>query len=148
MITYNYFLEKLNFPSEEKFNEVIKNLPSFDKLHDNIEFDPIYDNLWERLFEYGFLNDYPYVYIESMSYEEKRIKLGDIETLEELEDINNKLTAAGWTLVNYDEEKKYLEEKLNDESECEERDHILNEIRSSNLTNQQIKEAYENYIKG
>ena len=148
MITYNDFLDRLHIPSEKEFNEIIKNLPPFDELDVDFDYSPDYDDLYEKLFEYGFLSEYNCVYIGSMNYENKRVELGDIETLEELEDINNKLTAAGWTLVNYDEEKCYQEEEAAKEKEQNERDYILNEIRNSNLTAQQIKEAYENYIKG
>jgi hypothetical protein len=112
MITYKQFLETTKFPSEEKFDKIIKKLPSFDELNPNsVQFDPEYDDLEEWLFTNGFLyslninND-----LDDFNFDSKEVIIEEIESLEILNKLNEKLTSAGWTLSNYEEEKENLEE--------------------------------------
>ena len=120
MITYKQFLETTRFPSEEKFNNIIKELPSFDELNNSISFDPEYDDLEEWLFINGFLYSLNnYSDLDDFNFDSKEVAISEIESLETLNELNEKLTSAGWTLVNYEEEKEELEE--------------LNEDRNKNL---------------
>lgn len=120
MITYKQFLETIKFPSEEEFNNIIKELPSFDELNNSISFDPEYDDLEEWLFINGFLYSLNnYSDLDDFNFDSKEVAISEIESLETLNELNEKLTSAGWTLVNYEEEKEELEE--------------LNEDRNKNL---------------
>ena len=120
MITYKQFLETTRFPSEEKFNNIIKELPSFDELNNSISFDPEYDDLEEWLFINGFLYSLNnYSDLDDFNFDSKEVAISEIESLETLNELNEKLTSAGWILVNYEEEKEELEE--------------LNEDRNKNL---------------
>ena len=112
MVTYKQFLETTKFPSEEKFNNIIKELPSFDELNPNsVEFDPEYDDLEEWLFINGFLYSLNYYNVlDDFNFDSKEVIISGIESLEVLNELNEKLTSAGWTLVNYEEEKEELEE--------------------------------------
>ena len=114
MITYKQFLETTSFPSEEEFNNIIKELPSFDfaDLQDSpVTFDPEYDDLTEWLLINGFLQSVNIYYYEDFdfNFDSKTITLrGGIENLETLNELNEKLISAGWTLTNYEEEKENL----------------------------------------
>lgn len=111
MITYKQFLETTKFPSKEKFDNIIKELPSFDELNNSISFDPEYDDLEEWLFINGFLYSLNnYSDLDDFNFDSKEVAISEIESLETLNELNEKLTSAGWTLVNYEEEKEELEE--------------------------------------
>lgn len=141
MITYNDFLNKLNIPSEEEFNEIIENIPPFEKLSDDFDFDSNWDNLVEQLFNYGVLGDeIPYAYADNIDYENKSVYIRDLENLEELEKINKILIDAGWTLKNYEDDKKFFEAEEFSEKEKEE---LLKELRNS-ASIEQLKEFVKN----
>lgn len=111
MSTYKQFLKTTKFPSEEEFNETIEKLPPFDNLDPNsFQFDPEYDNLEEWLFVHGFLyslniyNDFDYLDVDL-----KEVSISNLD-LEQLNELNERLISAGWTLTNYEEEKENFEE--------------------------------------
>lgn len=137
MTLYEQFLDYTNFPTEEKFNEVVDQLPYFDSFDSALEFDPTYDNLAEKLFEYGVLADYPYLWVDSFNFEDKEVSIADIEDLELLEEINNLLKESGWTLLYYEEAKKTLSE----ESPEDERKKLLTSIECK-ATTEQLRDFY------
>lgn len=111
MITYNDFLSKLNIPSEEEFNDIIRSLPPFDNLDEDFEYDPRWDNLPEQLFYFGVLSPFPSCWVDKLDFENKTVIVQDIRNIEELNKINNLLTSSGWTLSNYEEDKEFFEEE-------------------------------------
>ena len=133
MITYNDFLSKINIPSEEEFNEIINNIPPFDELSDEFEFNPEWDNLAKQLFNYGVLGDtFSHAYVDDdFDYENKSTYIQDLEDLEELEKVNELLTSAGWTLENYEDDKRFFEEELSKDKLEAEKEELLKELRNS-----------------
>ena len=144
MITYKDFLDKVNIPSEEEFNEIISNIPPFEELSAEFEFDPQWDNLAEQLFNYGVLGDtFSHAYVDSFDYDDKSTYIQDLEDLEELNKVNEILTSAGWTLRNYEEDKKFFEEELAKEENDAKKEELLNELRNS-ASIEQLKEFVKN----
>lgn len=144
---YSDFLKKLKLPLEEEFNELIEQLPPYEELSDNLEFNPEWDNLDETIFNYGVLGDkYFDCWANVISLEEKTVVINDINSPEDLEEINNMLKAAGWTLENYEKDVEYWKEQASQEKIDAEKQNLLDELKE--LTLNQLKEIIENVNKG
>lgn len=121
MVTYKEFLEKTNAISECDFDEVASLFPSvnIDSL-DVQDYDPLYcdkDDL-SRFFITAILEDYNYVYVDELSFEDKTLTLEDIYNLEDLKSIKEEL--SDWTITNYNElEKCLLEEEEENKKDSE-----------------------------
>lgn len=143
MITYEYFLNKLNLPTMEEFDEIINNIPSFDELNDSFEYDPEYDNLPEQLINYGVLNDFNYTYVEDCDYDNKKIEIGDIANLAELNEINDLFKSYGWTMINYDNDLEYFLKQESEKNSEYEKQILLNKLDEI-ATIEQLKMFLEN----
>lgn len=141
MFTYKDLLSKLNIPSEEEFNDLIKNLPPFDNLDEDFEYDFKYDDLAELLFSFGVLRFFP-CWIKEFDLENKTVEIQDISSLEELNKINDLLTSSGWTLSNYEEDKAFFgEEKTRTMIEIE-KQQLLSKIKDASM--EQLREFAKN----
>lgn len=143
MITYEYFLNKLNLPTMEEFDEIINNIPSFDELNDSFEYDPEYDNLPEQLINHGVLNDFNYTYVEDCDYDNKKIEIGDIANLAELNEINDLFKSYGWTMINYDNDLEYFLKQESEKNSEYEKQILLNKLDEI-ATIEQLKMFLEN----
>ena len=116
MITYKEIVEKI-FVSEETFNEILKSIPESEKFNiedfDDLDFsDTDFNNVDDvtALLMEKYLDDYLYVYIDKISFDDKEIILDDVASFKDLEQIKKELDSKGWTLVNYEDLKEDLEE--------------------------------------
>lgn len=142
MITYNYFLEKLQFPSQEEFEKIIKELPDFSILYNKFEFDPGYEDLSEKLFVDGFLYEYDNLLtLCEFDFKNKTVEITGFDDVKKLNELNSILKLAGWTLSNYDE----LVESFNIECEEFERLNLLSELKD--LSTEQLKQILNDYKK-
>lgn len=118
MVTYKEFLEKTNAISESDFDEVASLFPSVNiDLLDVQDYDPLYcdkDDL-SRFFVAAILEDYRYVYIDELSFEDKTLTLEDVDTLDDLKSIKSIL--SDWTITNYNELEKCILEEEEENSE-------------------------------
>ena len=138
MITYNDFLSKLNIPSEEEFNDIIRNLPPFDNLDEDFEYDPRWDNLPEQLFCFGVLSPFPSCWVDELDFENKTVIVQDIRNIEELNKINDLLISSGWTLSNYEEDKAFFVEDMIEI----EKQQLLSKIKDTSI--EQLREFAKN----
>lgn len=113
MITYNEFLNEVGIISEEEFNEIMASLPEINDF-DSQMFDLYLEDFQDKssvanlLIAY-ILDDFNYVYVEDVNFEDKCFVLQDVDSLEDLEAI--KKLFNHWTIENYDELVKELAEK-------------------------------------
>lgn len=112
MITYNEFLEKCNVISEEDFNRLIFSLPQYDYSDLNSPDITDIDDVATAFIE-CVLNDFDWVYVDSIDANKLEFELGDIRFIEDLEEI--KKLFPKWTITNYDKLKSELEKELEEE---------------------------------
>ncbi len=137
MITYNEFLNEVGIISEEEFNEIIASLPEIN------DFDPqTFDLCLEDFQEKGnvaylliayILDDFDYVYVEDVNFEDKCFALQDVDSLEDLEAI--KKLFNNWTIENYDELVKELARKEKEDGF----DQLIEEVRQK-ASSEQLSE--------
>lgn len=152
MVDYHEFLEKINVICEEQFCKIANMFP--DVSIDDIEIDSYYYDLDEidyiaKVFIESILNNYDYVYLDEISFDNKEIILQDIQSLEDLEDIKNRL--SDWKILNYDDIKENIIKEIKEESEEERIDEerrkkisIINSV-VDNITLEEIKELVNKY---
>lgn len=148
MSKYSDFLKKLKLPSEEEFNKLIEQLPPYEELSEDFEFDPDWDDLNQKLFDWGVLGDkYRGCWTDEVNLEEKKVVISDIDSFEDLNEINDMLKSAGWTLENYDEDLEYWNEQATQEKLDAEKQQLLDKLRDF-ATLDQLKEFVKNVNKG
>lgn len=125
MITYKDLLKKCNIISEEDFNKIIDSLPEFDDLEsipDLTDFDDVVlvfiEEILSRLFDY--------VYPDSIDFDNLELELGDVQSIEDLEEI--KKLFSKWEITNYEELKSDLEKEVEEEKDY---NTLINIIRSN-----------------
>lgn len=112
---YKEFLSFADIISEEDYNKVLSILPNIE--YDEFDLDCPYDlnskGEIAEMFIKAMLCNWNTCYIESLDLETKTICLCDIESLEDLEEIKNKLDP--WVISNYEDLKSDLLEELEEE---------------------------------
>lgn len=147
MTKYQQFLEKLFIISEDQFNEIVKEFPDIDisLLELNSYEDNDVDDV-ARAFIEVILRDYDYAYPDELDFKARTISLEDIESLEDLESIKQKL--SNWDITNYSELREYLlqEEKENEKD-------VENKIKMNlfistidNIPIEDLKEFIKKYV--
>lgn len=128
MTKYQQFLESIGVIPEDSFNEVINSLPEVDIDLIDFELDEAdsLDNIAEQIITY-ILQDWAFVYIENVDFENKTFSLEDVDSLEDLEEIKNTFTK--WTITNYDDIVEQLKEEEKESEEDKEFESLLNKIR-------------------
>ena len=128
MTKYQQFLESIGVIPEDLFNEVINSLPEVDIDLIDFELDEAdsLDNIAEQIITY-ILQDWAFVYIENVDFENKTFSLEDVDSLEDLEEIKNTFTK--WTITNYDDIVEQLKEEEKESEEDKEFESLLNKIR-------------------
>lgn len=137
MITYKELLEKSGIISEKEFNNVIKIIPEFDCSNielDSGEIDNKY-NLCIALMEEFISSCTTYAWIDNLSFDNLSLEVWDIESYEELDNIESKLNNLGWKIVNRDD----IIEELNDDLGYNEESSLRKEI-SEKITNLSLDE--------
>ena len=128
MTKYQQFLESIGIIPEDLFNEVIDSLPEVDI--DLIDFElneaDSLDNIAEQIITY-ILQDWDYVYVDSLDFENKTFSLEDVQSLNDLNEI--KEVFSKWTISNYDDIVEQLEEEGKESEEDKEFESLLNKIR-------------------
>lgn len=121
MVTYKELLEYYDIISEEQFNELIKSLPDFDLKNHTIKIDvddlTSIQAITEAILINCILENFNFVYVEVISFENKELEIWDVQSLEDLEKIKNLLNK--WTISNYDDIKQGLLEEQNDKQVSE-----------------------------
>ena len=123
---YQQFLENVDVISEEKFNEIINSLPEINIENINFSYlNPDFNDEDEIacIIIDSVLECFNYVYVENVNFSNKTFSLDDVESLEDLEEIKN--IFSNWTIDNYDELLKELEEEENSDEENSEREKLI-----------------------
>ena len=125
MTKYQQFLESIGVIPEDLFNEVIDSLPETDIDLIDFELDEAdsLNAIANQIITY-VLQDWDYVYVENLDFENKTFSLEDVQSLNDLKEI--KETFSKWTITNYDDIVKQLTEEDNEDKEFES---LLNIIR-------------------
>ena len=133
MTKYEQFLKACNVMSEQEFNEVIDSLPVkeidpipilyFDGLDDLSDQDELSRTIIDNI-----LYNWHYVFCDTANFNSKTFDLGDVDSLEDLEEIKNKF--EGWTISNYGELKEDLEKDEQLSKEEKEFDNLIDTIKS------------------
>ena len=151
MTKYQEFLNKCNVLSEDLFNDIVNSLPEYDTA--DVDFyDIVYDCLdsqdeISRCIIDSLLNEWNYVYVEEVDFENKTMVLQDVDTLEDLEDIKNKFSK--WTISNYEDLKKAVlesEEEDRKDREYFEKRHLIDSI-IEDVSLDELKEIVKKYVK-
>jgi hypothetical protein len=145
MSRYKQYLDKIGVISEEKFNQVSDMFPDVD-----ISLLDIYDHSCTqsevaKAFIDVILEDFNYVYSEDIDVETKTIDLWDVQSMEELKEIEKKL--SGWTIANYDElveEIQKSEKEYQADAEHHKKVSMLMKI-ADNISVDEIKEIADKY---
>lgn len=134
MTKYQQFLESIGIIPEDLFNEIINSLPEVDIDLIDFELDGAdsLDDIAEQIISY-ILQDWDYVYVEELDFENKTLTLEDVQSLKDLEEI--KETFSKWTITNYDDLVEQFEEESEDDKEFES---LINKIRF-NATIEQLR---------
>lgn len=110
---YKEFLEFAGIISEKDYKEVLNTLPNIEYDEDDLEC-PFYLNSKEEIAESFFramiYNNWNWCYLDSLDLETKTICICDVKSLEDLEDIKNKISP--WVISNYEDLKSDLLEDL------------------------------------
>lgn len=130
---YNKILKTLYIPSESEFEELLTKLPPVgDNFNENgFEWAP-YDSLEDlanNILINTVLDKYHYIWLDKIDLDEKTVEINDIEALEDLEEINKIFSDSGWTIINYEKEKEYLENEKKEAREVTEGQELINRIR-------------------
>lgn len=137
MITYKELLEKSGIISEKEFNDVVKIIPEFDCSNielDSGDIDNKY-NLCIALMGEFISSCTTYAWINDLSFDNLSLKVWDIGSYEELDNIESKLNNLGWKIVNRDD----IIEELNDDLGYNEESSLRKEI-SEKITNLSLDE--------
>ena len=143
MTKYQQFLEKIYVISEDQFDEIVKEFPDIDI--SLLELSSYDDNTVDdvaRAFVEVILRDYDYAYPNELDFESRTISLEDVESLEDLESIKQRL--SNWNITNYAELREYLlqEDKENTEHQ-KKMNLIINTI--DNIPIEDLKEFVSKY---
>lgn len=143
MTKYQQFLEKICVISEDQFDEIVKEFPDIDI--SLLELSSYDDNTVDdvaRAFVEVILRDYDYAYPNELDFESRTISLEDVESLEDLESIKQRL--SNWNITNYAELREYLlqEDKENTEHQ-KKMNLIINTI--DNIPIEDLKEFVSKY---
>ena len=135
MTKYQQFLESIGVIPEDLFNEVIDSLPEIDINLIDFELDSAdsSDDIAEQIITY-ILQNWDWVYIGDLDFKNKTFSLEDVKSLNDLNEI--KETFSKWTITNYDDLVKQLEEDK--DKEDEEFESLINTIRF-NATIEQLR---------
>lgn len=131
---YKEYLKAIDVISEEDFNEVMKSIPGSDEINfDEVLFcDYSHDknSLAYDLIDHIMNNKFRECYLDDCSYDNKSLRIGDIQSIEDLEKI--KEFFSGWTIEEYDEILEELKEIEKENSKKGEiiklRDTIFNKL--------------------
>lgn len=125
---YQQFLESIGVIPEDLFNEVIDSLPEIDIDLVNFELDESdsLNGIANQIITY-ILQDWDYAYVDDLDFEDKTFSLDNVDSLKDLEEIKNTFTK--WTIINYDDIVKQLEEEEKESEENKKFESLLNEIR-------------------
>lgn len=146
MTKYQQFLEKLFIISEDQFDEIVKEFPDIDI--SLLELNSYEDNTVDdvaRAFIEVILRDYDYAYPDELDFESRTISIEDIESLEDLESIKQKL--SNWNITNYGELREYLLEEEKENKKDAEHQKKMNLITNTidNIPIEDLKEFIEKY---
>jgi len=146
MTKYQQFLEKINIISEETFNEIVDEFPNVDIEELDFcynDFDTVDDVA--RAFIDVVLKEYDYAYPEELDFEARTISIEDVESLEDLESIKQKL--SNWNITNYSELREYLleEEKANEKDAEHQKKMNLITNTIDNIPIEDLKEFLKKY---
>jgi len=146
MTKYQQFLEKICVISEDEFDEIVKEFPDIDisLLELNSYDDNTVDDV-ARAFVEVILRDYDYAYPDELDFEDRTISIEDIESLEDLESIKQKL--SNWNITNYGELREYFleEEKANEKDAEHQKKMNLITNTIDNIPIEDLKEFIEKY---
>ena len=143
MTKYQQFLEKIYVISEDQFDEIVKEFPDIDiSLLELSSYDDSTVDDVARAFVEVILRDYDYAYPNELDFESRTISLEDVESLEDLESIKQRL--SNWNITNYAELREYLlqEDKENTEHQ-KKMNLIINTI--DNIPIEDLKEFVSKY---
>ena len=146
MTKYQQFLEKLFIISEDQFDEIVKEFPDIDI--SLLELNSYEDNTVDdvaRAFVEVILRDYDYAYPDELDFEDRTISIEDVESLEDLESIKQKL--SNWNITNYGELREYLLEEEKENEKDAEHQKKMNLITNNidNIPIEDLKEFIEKY---
>lgn len=125
MTKYEQFLKNLNPVLEEEFNKVINSLPEFDL--NEIYYDSIITFDSDTLIYDAFdiiLRKWDSVFTDDIDIPKKEVYLYDVESLKDLEEINELFSKYGWTIENYSEIKEGIIKSI----QKKEKDNIISKI--------------------
>lgn len=134
---YKQYLKACGVISEEDFNKIIDSLPEFDIENVSIlDYDIDINSFCESVIDH-ILSRWDYCYdCADVESENKTFYLDGVDSLENLEEINNYFKEnSTWTIENYDSLKKYLIETAPVLKENTEKDNLLKIIKRSATTN-------------
>lgn len=128
MTKYQQFLDSLDIIQEDLFNEIIENLPEVDIDLIRFDIDDSYsvDGISMQIITY-ILENWSYVYVEDVDFENKTFKLYDCTSLEDLEEIKN--TFSNWTIINYDDIVEELKAEIEENEKNMEFENLISIIR-------------------
>lgn len=146
---YKIFLDKIDVISEESFTELMDSLPELDlKTIDIDRYDlEFIDDLARQIIDWILGEKWEYVYVDSIDFDTKSLELADVQSLEDLKEINEYL--KDWTIDNYDSLEETLKEEAEERTlnkENFEKERILRSL-CENLTLDEIKKLAEIYGK-
>ena len=146
---YKIFLDKIDVISEESFTELMDSLPELDlKTIDIDRYDlEFIDDLARQIIDWILGEKWEYVYVDSIDFDTKSLELADVQSLEDLKEINEYL--KDWTIDNYDSLEETLKEEAEERTlnkENFEKERILKSL-CENLTLDEIKKLAEIYGK-
>ena len=128
MTKYQQFLDSLDIIQEDLFNEIIENLPEVDINLICFDIDDSYsvDGVSMQIITY-ILENWSYVYVEDVDFENKTFELYDCTSLEDLEEIKN--TFSNWTIINYDDIVEELKAEIEENKKNMEFENLISTIR-------------------
>lgn len=128
MTKYQQFLDSLDIIQEDLFNEIIENLPEVDINLIRFDIDDSYsvDGVSMQIITY-ILENWSYVYVEDVDFENKTFELYDCTSLEDLEEIKN--TFSNWTIINYDDIVEELKAEIEENKKNMEFENLISTIR-------------------
>ena len=141
---YQQYLEKCDVIDEDSFNKIIDSFPEFNM--ENVTIEAYYDinEICGAIID-SILSEWNYCYCEDVNFESRSFYLEDIESLDDLEEINNYfLENSDWTIQNYEELKEGLEEEAKTDKESNERERLLNIIKY-NATIEELAQIIEEH---
>lgn len=140
MTKYEQFLKNLNPVLEEEFNKVINSLPEFDL--NEIYYDSIITFDSDTLIYDAFdiiLRKWDSVFTDDIDIPKKEVYLYDVESLKDLEEINELFSKYGWTIENYSEIKEGIIKSI----QKKEKDNIISKI--SEFTIDELKNIIKDH---